>query len=115
MKKKTLKLISILTIILCIIMTTSICLADIEINNLTGVDNLDTGELSEFANTIITIIRNVGIVLAVIMLMVIGVKYMLGSAEEKAEYKKTMMPYLVGAVLLFMAGTIAGFVKTALT
>ena len=32
---------------------------------------------------------------------------MIGSASEKAEYKKTMIPYLVGAVLVFGAGAIA--------
>ena len=42
--------------------------------------------------------------------MVIGIKYMMGSAEEKAEYKKTMIPYLVGAVILFAAVNIAGVV-----
>lgn len=35
---------------------------------------------------------------------------MMGSAEEKAEYKKTMMPYLVGALLIFAAVTIANMV-----
>ena len=32
---------------------------------------------------------------------------MMGSASEKAEYKKTMIPYLVGAVLIFGASAIA--------
>ena len=32
---------------------------------------------------------------------------MMGSASEKAEYKKTMIPYLVGAVIIFGAGAIA--------
>ena len=35
---------------------------------------------------------------------------MMGSAEEKAEYKKTMIPYVVGAILLFAATTIANAV-----
>ena len=39
--------------------------------------------------------------------MILGIKYMTGSAEEKAEYKKTMVPYLVGAVILFGAAAIA--------
>ena len=26
----------------------------------------------------------------------------MGSAEEKAAYKKTMIPYLIGAILLFI-------------
>ena len=35
---------------------------------------------------------------------------MMGSAEEKAEYKKTLLPYVIGAVLIFAASTIAGVV-----
>jgi len=34
----------------------------------------------------------------------------MGSAEEKAEYKKTMIPYLIGALILFAAVQIAGAV-----
>ena len=35
--------------------------------------------------------------------MILGIKYMLGSVEEKASYKKSMMPYLIGSVLIFGA------------
>lgn len=50
---------------------------------------------------IMGVIRTVGTVLSVIMLIVIGFKYMLGSIEEKAEYKKTFGIYLAGAFLIF--------------
>lgn len=33
---------------------------------------------------------------------------MTGSVEERAEYKKTLMPYIIGAALVFAASTIAG-------
>ena len=36
-----------------------------------------------------------------------GIKYMMGSAEEKAEYKKVMLPYIIGAVLIFAGVNIA--------
>ena len=32
---------------------------------------------------------------------------MMGSLEEKAEYKKTMIPYLVGAIIVIAAPTLA--------
>ena len=35
---------------------------------------------------------------------------MMGSAEEKAEYKKTLMPYVIGAALVFAASAIAGII-----
>lgn len=47
------------------------------------------------------IIQVVGTMVAVGMLGVLGIKYVLGSAEQKAEYKKSMIPYIIGAILIF--------------
>jgi len=66
-----------------------------------GVD-----KLTKKASIILTIITNIGMIIAVLMSAIIGIKYMLGSIEEKAEYKKDMIPYLVGAALLFSICTI---------
>ena len=69
-----------------------------------------TTEIQNFGGNIMGVINVVGVVVAVVVLMVIGIKYMMGSAEEKAEYKKTMIPYLVGAVLVFAGATIVNVV-----
>ena len=37
---------------------------------------------------------------------------MLGSVEEKAEYKKTMIPYVIGAILLFATSNLLGIVDS---
>ncbi len=63
--------------------------------------------LNEMGSRIATIIRNLGILAAVIILMVLGLKYMTGSIEEKASFKKAAIPYLIGSVLLFSAAGIA--------
>lgn len=55
---------------------------------------------------VLSVITNLGIILSVIMSAVLGVKYMLGSVEEKADYKKDLIPYLIGAALLFGICTI---------
>ena len=68
--------------------------------------NVDTGDMTTVAGNIVNIITWVGIIVAIIVLLVLGIKYMMGSAAEKAEYKKTMIPYLVGAVLIFGASGI---------
>lgn len=57
-------------------------------------------QITGIANPIIGTIKTVGVVIAVVTLAVLGVKYMTGSISEKADYKKTMIPYLVGAVLV---------------
>ena len=109
--KKSIKVIS--TLLLAIMLVASIAttvLAGVDLNatinnvekqNLNG--NADQ-QITKVGGNIVNTIQVVGIVIAVIVLLVIGIKYMMGSASEKAEYKKTMIPYLVGAVLVF-AGT----------
>ena len=105
MKKNTIKLISILAIIMCTIMLTGSCFA-LDPNDVVA-DTSDSSGLGDIANGIATVVRNVGVIVAVVMLMVIGIKYMMGSAEEKAEYKKVMLPYFIGAILLFAAAGVA--------
>lgn len=106
--KKTVKIIS--TLLLAVMLVASIAgtvLAvnpDQILNNIDGNGTVNSTELTSVGNNIVTIIQVVGIVIAVIVLLIIGIKYMMGSASEKAEYKKTMIPYLVGGVLIF-AGT----------
>ena len=79
---------------------------DITVNS----DAAGTSALKTLGGNIIGIIQTVGSIASIIVLIVLGVKYMMGSAEEKAEYKKTMIPYVVGAVLIFAASNIAGIV-----
>lgn len=106
--KKSIKVIS--TLLLAIMLVASIAGTVLAVdpntvlNGLDGNGNVQTNDLTKVGNNIVTIIQVVGIVIAVIVLLVIGIKYMMGSASEKAEYKKTMIPYIVGAVLIF-AGT----------
>ncbi|MCL2383127.1 MAG: TrbC/VirB2 family protein [Oscillospiraceae bacterium] len=55
------------------------------------------------AGGVIGIIRVVGIVISVAWLIIIGIKYMWGSLEEKAEYKRTLVPWLIGSLFIFGA------------
>lgn len=73
-------------------------------------NNTDTTKVSNFGKTLVTILQTAGIVVAIVVLLVIGIKYMMGSAEEKAEYKKVMIPYLIGAALIFGGSAIVGIV-----
>lgn len=74
---------------------------------LTGDDSTDTSGIQKLGNRIITILSSIGMVVSVVVLIALGIKYMIGSAEEKAEYKKTLLPYLIGAGLVFAASVIA--------
>ena len=63
-------------------------------------------ELEKKAGSILGVVNVIGVIMSVITLMIVGIKYMLGSVEEKAEYKKTMMIYIIGAALVFSVTTI---------
>lgn len=65
-----------------------------------------TDQVQNFGQNILGIVSMGASILAVIILIVLGVKYMMGSAEEKAEYKKTLLPYVIGALFVFGAGAI---------
>lgn len=67
-------------------------------------------EITSKANNIIGIITTVGIVISVITMLILGLKYMIGSVEEKAEYKKTMIPYIIGVVFIVAISTIVSII-----
>lgn len=107
--KKTVRIIS--TILLTIMLVTSIAgvvfaAPDIDktIGDIDGAKAGDTTKVTTIGGKIINIIQVVGIVVAIAVVLIIGIKYMTGSVEQKAEYKKVMIPYIIGAVLL-VAGT----------
>ena len=54
----------------------------------------------------INVISIVGAGVAIIMLIVVGLKYITESPEGKAEVKKTLPNYITGAVILFAASGI---------
>lgn len=71
---------------------------------------INANQVTDFSNGVINIISLVGSAVAIIALIVLGIKYMMGSAEEKAEYKKTLLPYIIGAVMVFGASVLTKFI-----
>lgn len=67
-------------------------------------------DIANIGGQLLGIFQTVGAVVAVIILLVLGIKYMMGSAEEKADYKKSMIPYVIGAIVIFGAPAIANMV-----
>ena len=50
---------------------------------------------------IINIVSTVGAGIAIIMLVVFGIKYVSAGSEGKSEIKKAMTSYVIGAIILF--------------
>ncbi len=64
------------------------------------------------AGTIIGAMQWFGYAIAIGMLVFIGIKYVMASANEKADLKNALIRYVIGAVLIVFAVTIAGWVFT---
>lgn len=56
-------------------------------------------------NVVIGLVQVVGYIVSVLMVTIIGIKYIFTSPEGKAEVKKQLIPFLIGALLLF-SGTV---------
>ena len=119
MNKKTMKIIVFMAIILCIVAMTTLVFADAGFTSeqMTGTASGASNQIQSLGNQIIGVVQGIGIVVSVVVVIVLGIKYMMGSVEEKAEYKKTMLPYIIGAALIFAASTISmavmNFIGTA--
>ena len=112
--KKTMKILTVLLLaIVLITFATNVFAVDsgaLDPKNISATYGTSDGGLKDKAGKIMGMIRNIAAIAAVIIIMVLGVKYMLGSVEEKAEYKKSFMPLIIGIVLVVSATTIAAFI-----
>lgn len=117
MKRSTIqtlvKIIAVLLVVICLVSIANSVFAVITPDQITANENVDDGGALSIAKRVATWIRNISVIAAVIIIMIIGVKYILGSVEEKAEYKKTFMPLVIGIVLVVAATTIATFIFNA--
>lgn len=66
-------------------------------------------------SAVIGIVSYICYAAAVIMLVLLGVRYVSASPEGKAEIKKTAVQYVIGAALVFAAGAILGIIQSVAT
>ena len=112
--KKMMKIVSVFLLALMMVTFTTSVFANNAILTPGGVvgDQDGTDQIRNMGFDLVGILQVIGIIASVAIMIVLGIKYMMGSAEEKAEYKKTMIPYLIGAVLIFAASALAQTVFT---
>ena len=55
-------------------------------------------------------VQFIGLIVGIAMIIYIGIKYLTAGAGQKAEVKSTMVPLLIGAILVMMGPTIANWI-----
>ena len=75
-------------------------------DNIEG-DTTAANDLTKVAGNVVGLIQIASAVAAVVLVAVFGFKFILGSANEKADYQKSFIPLIVGVVVVFAATSIA--------
>lgn len=109
MKNKILKKVYIIMLILCMFSTYTIYASDMNVDDWKpSIGNTtDNTKLTNMAGRILGVIQVIGTITSVITLIILGIKYMCGSIEEKVQYRKSMFPYFLGSILIFATVNIA--------
>ena len=121
MKKTTinriLKITTILVIAMMLVSTVSTVFAEGAsdvLGKLTG--NTDAASaVTTTANNIVGVVQVICYATAVIMLIYLGVKFITASPEAKADIKKSAIIYVIGAIIVFAAGTLLGVISNLST
>lgn len=121
MLKKSMKIVVAVLIAIAIVVTLSnVAFAGVNIESgwttaqgkITGGDSTNaSASVGRMASAIISVTQVVGMAVAVIMLIVLAIKYISAAPSDKADIKKHAVVYVVGAVVLFAASGILEIVK----
>ena len=117
MTKKVTKILSILLVavlMLGIATTPVLASASMSWDGITITSNTSSNVVTStenIAGTILGVVQVIGVAVAVIMLIVLAIKYISAAPNDKAEIKKHAVVYVVGAVVLFAASGILEIIK----
>ena len=96
--KKSMKIVSILMIAMMMCMVATPVLAVTA--TVTPTQPTDTAGILKLAGKILGFLQWIALIGGVLIIAVLGIKYMMGSLEEKAEYKKVLPGYFIGAIMV---------------
>ena len=124
--KNMARIMTVLTIVLGILFSLSILTNSVYAGEATGTDgykipsaetlenNVDT-DLGTIGGMFLTVAQIIGTAVAVVMLIVLAIKYISAAPNDKAQIKQHAVVYIVGAIVLFAASALLGLLKNFAT
>ncbi len=78
-----------------------------------NMDQPVPSKITDVAGFIIKLLRNMSIIITILVITILGIQYMLGSVEEKANYKKTSINIIIGVVFITLVTSIVDVIFSA--
>lgn len=112
MKRKSLKVLIILLLVLFISAMTIEVFASTSSSAIDAMKKMEDAELdtsggnakvSKILNAVLGLVQIAGTGISMIMVAVLGIKYMMAAPNDKADVKKQIAPLVIGAIILFAA------------
>ena len=114
MKRKVVKMCValILTFVLVSIFNTAFATPGI----LDSISSINTGsgttKVVSLGNIILRVVQVIGTAASLIMITICATQFMLAAPEGKAEYKKRLVPVVIGSIILFAATNILSLIQS---
>ena len=103
MKKAVALILSILICLIVILPNFALAVDTNKYKEIYNVNKNNNGGLMDAGGKVLWVVKVIGISSGVILLIILAVKYMIASSDssDKAKIKEKLIPYVIGAVLLF--------------
>ena len=119
MKKKNFKKVVVLLLVLIqlAIISSTVFGSTTKVDTISSLDgNIDTSSKAArtiigVSKTLLELLQLIGIAVGLIMLVIIGIRFILKSDKEKPDFKNVAMNYIFGAICIVGATTILTFIQ----
>ena len=102
MQSKILKLIAIISVFI-IVSVFPVKVFSSWVDDAGNSITVDKDQLTSASDEIYNTLTSIGMIVAVIVGMILGITYMMTGAVDKAKVKESIMPYLLGCIVIFGA------------
>lgn len=111
MKNKILKISIIIFMVFIIANITNYAYADFSTSDFSGIYGTSgVSDLGVKTGKVFTVVQIIGSAVSLIALLVLGMRYMLSSPNEKASIKEKLTPYIIGVIIFFAATNLVAIV-----
>lgn len=74
-------------------------------------NNGSQSSIQKVGGYVLGLVQTIGMAVAVLILVILGIKYIVSSPEDKATIKDKASMYVVGAIIIFAASGLVGMVS----